>query len=246
MFGVQLSHPTTARASPPAFMFTDDGRVPMDQLSSCYFCGGALDASLSEYPVVPKRLRSSSEESRTVVLCQTCRRKLGTILEPVVEATGGEPLPDEDHSADMDEAGIDAQVDPTEISDANETDEDHPFDDGSEWESAAAREEAKADGVETETAAEPAAESDAGPAAADDDAESGDDPESDDPELTRLEYSKVMRLLENRTFPVDKAEIREVAESAYDIDPGEFDAVVDAAVDRGLIGEENGQFVAGE
>jgi len=224
-------------------MFTGDRSVAMDQLSSCYFCGGALDASLSEYPVVPKRLRSGTAESKTVVLCQSCRRKLGTILEPVVEATGGESLPDDDQSADMDEAGIDG-LDPSDISDANETDEDHPFDDESEWESAAAREEAKTDGEEN------ASGDTTEPAAGTDDAESAtesDETEANkDPELTRLEYSKVMRLLENRQFPVDKAEIREVAESAYDIDPGEFDAVVDAAVERGLIGEENGKFVEGE
>jgi len=233
-------------------MFTDDRRVLMEQLSSCYFCGGALDVSLSEYPVVPKRLRSGTEDTKTVVLCQSCRRKLGTILEPVVEATGVETVPGDDQN----EAGIDAQLDPSESSDTNETDEDHPFDDESEWESAAAREEAKTDGSETETATEPAAESDtaagsdSGPAVeagnADAASESDDAGPSEDPELTRLEYSKVMRLLENRQFPVDKAEIREVAESAYDIDPGEFDAVVDAAVERGLIGEANGQFTSGE
>ena len=221
----------------------------MDQLSSCYFCGGALDASLSEYPVVPKRLRSANEESKTVVLCQSCRRKLGTILEPVVEATGGEPAADDDQSADMDEAGIDTQLDPSEISDANET-EDHPFDDESEWESAAASEAAKPDDTApgTEGDAESTSDGEA-EAVTDGDAEptaESDETTNDDPELTRLEYSKVMRLLENRQFPVDKAEIREVAQSAYDIDPGEFDAVVDAAVERGLIGEENGQFVKSE
>ena len=222
----------------------------MEQLSSCYFCGGALDVSLSEYPVVPKRLRPGAEESKTVVLCQSCRRKLGTILEPVVEATGGEPLPDEDRSADMDEAGVDGQLDPTEISDANETETAHPFDGESEWESVATRGEAKSDDDQTDPVTDSAAESNAeqAPESDDADAAAGSDGTgtNDDPELTRLEYSKVMRLLENREFPVDKAEIREVAESAYDIGPGEFDAVVDAAVERSLIGEENGQFVEGE
>jgi len=64
--------------------------------------------------------------------------------------------------------------------------------------------------------------------------------------MTKLEYNKVMRLLKNRPFPVDKAEIREVATSAYDIDQSEFEAVIDAAVSRGLIAERNGQFVEAE
>jgi len=64
--------------------------------------------------------------------------------------------------------------------------------------------------------------------------------------MTKLEYNKVMRLLKNRPFPVDKAEIREVATSAYDIDQSEFETVIDAAVSRGLIAERNGQFVEAE
>ena len=58
----------------------------MDRLSSCYFCGGALDASLSEHPVVPPELRSADDEGSTVVLCSTCRRKLGAVVEEVVTA----------------------------------------------------------------------------------------------------------------------------------------------------------------
>jgi len=57
----------------------------MDTLSSCYFCSTALDASLDEYPVVPDRLRSESA-GQTVVLCDTCARKLDAVFESVVEA----------------------------------------------------------------------------------------------------------------------------------------------------------------
>jgi NAD(P)-dependent dehydrogenase (short-subunit alcohol dehydrogenase family) len=58
----------------------------MDQLSSCYFCGGALDVSLSEYPIIPKSLDPEAQKQGTVVLCSTCREKLATIIEPAVEA----------------------------------------------------------------------------------------------------------------------------------------------------------------
>jgi predicted nucleic-acid-binding protein len=71
-----------------------------------------------------------------------------------------------------------------------------------------------------------------------------DEATEDGPTLSALEYTKVMRLLENRELPVDREEIRVVATNAYEIRPAEFDAVVDAAVERGMIVEEDGQFVA--
>jgi len=75
----------------------------------------------------------------------------------------------------------------------------------------------------------------------------GNGSEADDgrPSMTALENTKVMRLLQNREFPVDREEIRAVAVNAYDMSESQFDAVVDAAVDRGLIGEQDGQFVEG-
>ena len=65
----------------------------MDRFASCYFCGEAFDASLSEYPVVPEALQSP-DEGPTVVLCRTCRRKLGAVVEEVVDAGQGEPVTD--------------------------------------------------------------------------------------------------------------------------------------------------------
>lgn len=69
---------------------------------------------------------------------------------------------------------------------------------------------------------------------------------TEEPSLTALEYNKVMRLLQNRAFPVDKAEIKDVAINAYEISEQEFDAIIDAAIDRGLIDEDEGQFVESE
>lgn len=51
-------------------------------------------------------------------------------------------------------------------------------------------------------------------------------------------YNRVVRLLQNREFPVATADIREVAVSAYDIDPADFRAAIDAAVDRGVLVED--------
>ena len=61
--------------------------------------------------------------------------------------------------------------------------------------------------------------------------------------VSALEYNKVMRLLQNREFPVDRAEIETVAASAYELSESECAAVIDLAVDRGLIAERDGQLV---
>ena len=58
----------------------------MDRLSSCYFCGDALDASLDEYPVVPASIAPGPGDRRSIVLCQSCKRKLDPVVEAVVDA----------------------------------------------------------------------------------------------------------------------------------------------------------------
>ena len=231
----------------------------MDQLSSCYFCGGALDVSLSEYPVVPKQLRAEPEDSKTVVLCPTCRHKLGAIVEDVVAAADEPRVEDPEQSTDepsyegtgfepIDSEAADGEIDEGSLlNDETDTGND-PSADGDTTTATAARDD-------TEPAAEETAEAgDIGPTDDTDtseiedssasSSETRDDSTDDsDPTLTRLEYNKVMRLLQNRELPVDRTEIREVATSAYDIDTDEFEAVIRAAVERGLIDEENGKFV---
>jgi hypothetical protein len=250
----------------------------MDQLSSCYFCGGALDASLSEYPIIPKSLDPEAEKQGTVVLCSTCREKLATIVEPAVEAakadardtaaravdTGTtEPpglLNDSETPTDEDPTTTDSVVEPADdgslLGDDSASATEQEPSDRSAATADPTPEPDTTDSDETETAsdplderaAEPTEESDTGTAEAetgDDDSESSDtsDGGADGPSLTKLEYNKVMRLLQNREMPVDRAEIREVAVNAYDIDGEQFDAIIDAAVDRDLIGQENGQLV---
>ncbi|WP_424000158.1 hypothetical protein ACOZ4I_12890 [Haloarcula salina] len=250
----------------------------MEQLSSCYFCGGALDVSLAEYPIVPKTLQPDAETQGTVVLCSTCRQKLAAIVEPVVEAAanGGDEtpgdVPDEQPASAPDTAASAADTE-RENGTIDERGSD-PLDEGD-------RESAATDGIVDPTADgtllggsdatdEPSGESgvatpsdatsearttadaaeESGPdtaAATDTDAASGDsDTTEQGPSLTKLEYNKVMRLLQNREMPVDRAEIREVAVNAYDIESEQFDAIIDAAVERDLIGQERGKLVEAE
>jgi len=246
----------------------------MDQLSSCYFCGGALDVSLAEYPVVPKALRPDAETQGTVVLCSTCRQKLAAIVEPVVEAAEASTADADPGSVPLDEPERDLADEPEPESAPGDTVVDPAADgtllggasgdsSGTDADATAADPDAAtrtatdatasdAAGTDTDSSDGTTTESGAG-----DDGDATVDGETDadseaqstadrEPSLTKLEYNKVMRLLQNRELPVDRAEIREVAVNAYDIEPEQFDAVIDAAVERDLLGQSNGRLVEAE
>lgn len=61
-----------------------------------------------------------------------------------------------------------------------------------------------------------------------------------DVEITTREYRTLLRLLQNREFPVDRTEIEAVAASAYGYSQAKCAAVIDAAVDRGRLTERDG------
>ncbi|MBO4249080.1 hypothetical protein IL252_14775 [Halomicrobium sp. IBSBa] len=279
----------------------------MEQLSSCYFCGAALDAQIEPYQVVPASLDPTDDQQRAVSLCPSCRQKLAHVVETVVEASDdGDATAAVDDVPDLDPEGAllddepgtatgadDAVADgqPTDASndtkpepeptregrsddgsessqsDAdgqtqrtgssyshNGTGDDHGADrrrDG-ETRTDRASDERRTESAERRDDARPRRDG----RDASDDAEAdrtqqthsaGDTGEEDDgPSLTALEYNKVMRLLQNREFPVERAEIHDIATSAYEISDREFDAIIDAAIKRGLIDEENGTLVSGD
>ncbi|WP_440989085.1 hypothetical protein [Haloarchaeobius baliensis] len=56
-------------------------------------------------------------------------------------------------------------------------------------------------------------------------------------------YNKVVRLLQNRDFPIERGEIEDVAVGAYDVNIEECRAVIDAAIDKGLVAQDGSQLV---
>jgi len=274
----------------------------MEQLSSCYFCGAALDAQIEPYQVVPPQLAPTDDQQRAVSLCPTCRQKLGHIVETVVAATdegtdqtvddvsapepSGDLLRNETSDATADSTVADDestsgeplthdrapegsdQWEPTadgrEDTDSNETTSGERAAGGrSEDTDADSRESVGTIERTRSSATDP--HSDSGRSDSQSNSPQSDphgnsgrsDPQSerqptdstgedDGPSLTALEYNKVMRLLQNRDFPVERAEIHDIATSAYQISDREFDAIIDAAIQRGLLDEENGQLVSGD
>lgn len=62
-------------------------------------------------------------------------------------------------------------------------------------------------------------------------------------DVSALEHNKVMRLLENREFPIQRDEFVAVAANAYQVDHTDCDRVIDAAIAEGLIDEEDGKLI---
>lgn len=56
-------------------------------------------------------------------------------------------------------------------------------------------------------------------------------------------YNKVVRLLQNRDFPIERGEIEDVAVGAYDVDVEECRSVIDAAIEKGLVAQEGSKLV---
>ena len=278
----------------------------MDRLSSCYFCGTALDEPLQDYPLVAG---DTGEHGAVVTLCPGCHHKLETVLDVVVgegedlpaledadraalegaspaaltepeegedapdpialgdgepddsEGTpgasdpdgvggaDGEPLADGTDAAD----GTDDDSTPSGEATTDDRDDDEPGDESPAADSVGSAAETGPDTDGPGGGTEPPAAGESHTAGGTDDAatagDAGDAQAGTDPDrevtktVSALEYNKVMRLLQNREFPVDRAEIETIATSAYDLSGSECAAVIDLAVDRGLVAERDGQLV---
>lgn len=191
----------------------------MDRLASCYFCGAAADTDISDYPVVPRDLRPEGDVQATVSLCPTCRQKLARIIDPILDTVGHS---EEDSTAPAPE--------PQETQR-----EDQPVIDRiATGGSAAGRDSGNEDPVDT-----PGDEVDS-------DEDGADRVTIDDIPVSTREFNRVMRLLGNREFPVDRSEFELVATNAYDVTPSQVDAILEVAAARGLIAEDEGELIQPE
>jgi len=234
-------------------------------LSSCYFCGTAIEEPLSEYPVVPDAFAPSPDEQGTVVLCPSCHRKLSRVMEHVVDAvddrqhrigrTSASQEPDSAATSDdartesaAQSSGSGGTAADIEVDDPPTIDEDAADDlleTGPSNESGG-----ETEGRPDETGAATSADDSDVTAETDAADESSDTQQSDDgisvddgagasadgpPQAT---YNRVVRLLQNREFPVERDEIATVATNAYEIPPEDFDAVIETAVERDVLVED--------
>ncbi|ELZ73678.1 hypothetical protein C5B91_14480 [Haloferax sp. Atlit-10N] len=233
----------------------------MRELRTCDFCG--TDA-VGVFEVLPPEL-TPADDQRRVVLCEHCEETLSEVIAPLLSRLGvdaGVDVPDDaraetgasaapertasgsgGEAASVDVNAVDpaptppepANHDsPDEADDHEESGDDADDDDG---EDEAERSDGAARAAD-ETADEPErldsdAESDA-----DDETETGGD--SSDPGEEPPKFRKVIRILQNREFPVERAEVEALASGAYDLEDDEVADIFDYAVERGLLVDDSG------
>ena len=248
----------------------------MDRLSSCYFCGDAVDAALEEYPLVDHDRHPDVETDQQIVLCPTCRRKLTAVVEQVLEATlngetpdveagGVADLGDDSELVDLDESLEQADngeemtatsvervgdenertyASSTAASDLSSNDEETGAGD-SPQESASDADERDIDDEDESTTAE----RDDGGARTEEETSQDHQPSQEQEQTvgeqgyTRAEHNKVVKLLQNREFPVEIEEITVVARSAYGIDRDTTHAILEALIERGVVEDRGDRLV---
>jgi hypothetical protein len=197
----------------------------MRALSSCDFCG---DDAAGTFEVVPDEFLQTAADQRRVALCKHCRATLEDVLEPFLRGETSDPSDAEavtETAASAPEDGGSAR---------GETDQSPT--------SAAVDNTARAEGIaigraEMADGLDEADDSDDGNVALSDSSEqavSNDIGEEPD------QFRKVMRLLSNREFPVDRAEFAELTAGAYEMEDDHVAQIIDHAVERGVLVDDDG------
>ncbi|KAB1187171.1 MULTISPECIES: hypothetical protein [Haloferax] len=218
----------------------------MRELRTCDFCGA--DA-VGVFEVLPPEFTPATDQQR-VALCGHCEETLTDVIAPLLTRLGVDTEVDEQSSsARRAQSGDVAEG----TSAGNRTQSD-----GVDEQSSSAH-QAQSEAVDTTpTPPEPAdhdspdeAEDDTDPLEVDsvqaDDGEAHDDdvePEEtvadDDTPAEPPQFRKVVRILQNREFPVERGDVEALASNAYDLDDQEVADIFDYAVERGLLVDDDG------
>jgi hypothetical protein len=204
----------------------------MERLTSCYFCGAGVDSQIREYPVLRGRAPDGldvppPDERPTVSLCPTCRRKLDHLLEVGLE-------PETANRAKEDERRVRA----TDPSSASTAVGDSTVDTG-----ASIPQDAEIFGEADPIPVTDDEDGEEGTVSEDEDGDGGHDESDTDEGVPREAYDKVVRLLQNREFPVDAGDILAVATNAYGLRRRDCEAAIDRLVEQGVIGREGDRLV---
>ncbi len=229
----------------------------MRELRTCDFCDG--DAA-GTFEIVPPELEPTEAEQRRVALCPDCRARLEGLLEPLLaRARDGAGGTDPDATGDERSDGGSSAATAPSTADAAESGTNPADADGGSDTATAAEDAAPSleDGItferdergsDTGSTAETAADTavDDGSSAADatdgetDRGDGGEDGPTAGSSGPPAAYAKVVRLLRNREFPMDRSAVEELAAGAYDLEGREVEAIVDYAVAEGEFVEQGG------
>ncbi|AGB17696.1 hypothetical protein Halru_3130 [Halovivax ruber XH-70] len=234
----------------------------MRQLRTCDFCG---DDAVGTFEIVPPELHPTEAEQRRVVLCGDCQPTLEELLEPLLARAGAAPTGETGSEASGDDAQSNGQADqqaserddqpetrPLSTRDTDDTtsrgtpgiETDAAGDEAGDVVTPSASERSTGDegvaiqpGDKTADDTNPSA---TGTANASDDASTATAAQADTsntPSAPKA-YGKVLRLLQNREFPMARADVEALAAGAYDLEDHQAEAVVDHAVEQGDLVED--------
>jgi hypothetical protein len=221
----------------------------MRQLRTCDFCDAE---AVGAFEIVPPELEPTEAERRRVVACPDCRDRLETLLEPLLARIAGDAAGDgrsegsgadgstPDRSAPAEEnapaAGDESDPDPDTPSEPTVLEDGVTFEPEDRTDDAADEDESV---VDDGTAAESGAEPDSSERTEAADESTGDEgtaPTTGSPPA----YGKVVRLLRNREFPMERSAVENLAAGAYDLENHEAAAIVDHAVENDEFVEKRG------
>ncbi|ELY98143.1 hypothetical protein [Natrialba asiatica] len=238
----------------------------MRAINHCDFC--ASDAA-GTYEVIPAELDPTEAEQRRVSVCPDCKRRLGTVLEPLLDRLRSDTTTGSRQSHSDTETAETPATDGTG-SDDSSTQRTPPESTSSEGE------------VNSDPDSGSVAKSDAPPAGrfetgneitfdepsdetpSSEDATGGTDEAAAEParesnpieteaeptarsESTRAApaspraYPKVIRLLRNREFPMGREAVESLAAGAYDLEAEEAEAIIEHALERDEFAERGGE-----
>jgi len=180
----------------------------MRQVRTCDFCGD--DATGLYEPLSP-----TVPDGPRMLLCDGCRDRLSSVVEPLVERIEGDAgAPGEATTGEPDARGGSgvSVAEPASTADPEPKTEDT---------STSSRPSTATPGVsESRDASGRAQHERAG---------------------TPPGYRKVLRFLENRQFPIDRSEAVQLTADAYELDEDAVEAVIDHAVEYGRLREVSGE-----
>ncbi len=208
----------------------------MERLEACYFCGAAEDAPLREVTVTPRRRRDDPDAAVSLTLCRSCERKLQRVLSGLFERVES-----------RDGAGAEVETADEAPSEAPEPIDRIDVDSGDD---------------EPRGRRELFADPPAGRDRDDDEDEAAEDAEIiEEAEETTVtaratvnskealdgvsvaEYNRVMRLLQNREFPMARGAFVDLAANAYDLAEETVETVLDAVIEQGALADRDGELV---
>ncbi|MFB6361849.1 MAG: hypothetical protein ABEH59_11080 [Halobacteriales archaeon] len=213
----------------------------MNHLQACYFCGVAEADPLREVTVTPRSRRDDPQAQVSLTLCRSCEKKLERVLDGLFEHVESEV------SADT------ADSEPGESGESPTGESVDQIDVGTEAADTSVEPEGTLEAdAEAPARTEPAQ---AGESAASPDEDVGAE---DEPRVTARatmnpadsleglsveEYNRVMRLLQNREFPMEREAFVTLATNAYELHADEVQALLEEVIENGKLAVRDDQLV---